>query len=174
MTCSALRCLPAMSLALSLGTFVAHAAPLIFTPLHASNVYRPGDKVGWTVTLAPGMKPPAGSYSYRITKDNSSVVKTGSFDLSTGSAAISTTAEAPATLRVVVDYMAPPPSPPLSLARAGELNVALRTLLLKTDPTLKDVLDKYPGYEFVPARRFSFTDLMEDRVATLNASVVAP
>lgn len=147
------------------------AERLTFTPYHANNAYAPGEKVGWTVTLAPGAKPEPGTYSYRITKNETEVVKTGSFDLSSGSAVIETESAAPASFRVVVDHMLPPPPPPLTAAEAEQVNAALRSLLLKTEPALKSVLDKYPEYQFVPARRFDVIDLMEDRVATLSATV---
>lgn len=146
----------------------ANAETLMFAPLHQN--YVAGDTVGWTVTLAPGAQAQPGSYSYRITKDEKTVVKSGSFEMRTGKAIIEVASDGPAHYRVIVDYLAPPPPPPPSLEVLKQENAAVRALLLETDPTLKDVLAKYPDYAFIHPT-FDLTRFNEDRIATLDATV---
>jgi hypothetical protein len=149
----------------------AMAGNLHFTPNHADGRYMPGQTVGWTVSLAPGMIAPGGSYSYTVIRDNKVQVTTGSFILAPRRAMIAFIPDQPGAFRVVVDYLAPPPPPPPSPAQMQQINAGVRTLLIATDPTLKVVLDKYPDYEFVHGPRFDFKALLEDRVATLHAMV---
>lgn len=146
----------------------AGAAPLVFTPYHADGHYHAGETVGWTVT--PGGAPQKGSYSYTVIEDEKVDLERGSFDLATGSARIEIPAVHDGRLCVIVDYMAPPPPPPPSPALLQQINAAMRALVLKTDPSLKDVLDKYPDYQFVH-RGFDFRMFEEDRVAMLTARV---
>ena len=158
----------AVGAALFAGAVAAHAETLVFTPLQSH--YAAGDTVGWTVTPAPGAPSLPGTYSYRITKDETAVVKTGSFDMKAGKATIEMPSEGPASYRVIVDYLAPPPPPPPPPEVLKQENAAVRALLLKTDPTLKDILDKYPDYAFIHPT-FDLTRFNEDRIATLDATV---
>jgi len=151
-------------------TVGANAGAPVFTPYHADGRYVGGDKVGWNVELAPGDKPEPGEYSFRITANEKAVVKTGSFDLKSGRASIEAPNGVTGKLLVVVDYMAPPPPPPPSPAQLKAINEAIRGLVLKTDPSLQDVLAKYPDYQFVHPH-FDFRMFEEDRVATLTATV---
>jgi hypothetical protein len=159
---------------LTLVVSAAEAGPLVFTPYHADGRYAPGETIGWTVKLAPGAERLSGRYSYTIVENEKVVLKTGSFDLSSGSAAIEASTDRAGKLSVIVDYLAPPPPPPPSPAEIKAVNAAVRALILKTDPTLKDVLAKYPDYQFVHPPSFDFKVLEEDRVATLAAIVAAP
>ena len=142
---------------------------LIFTPFHADGMYALGEKVGWTVAPAPDTVPPKGGFSYTIKSNNLDVVKTGSFDLSSGTATIETTSDQPAMLYVTVDYQAGL-APALSPAEYDQVNRDLKALLEKNDPALKSVLRKYPGYDLLRPE-FSFSAFAENRVGTLGAAV---
>jgi len=147
----------------------ADAPKLIFKPFHANGIYALGDKVGWTVTLAPNAVAPKGSFAYTIRSNDLNVVKTGRFDLRSGSATLETTFDQPAMLYVVVDYQAGFP-PALSPAEYAEVNRDLEALLEKSDPGLKSLLARYPGYDLLHPE-FSFGAFAENRVATLGAAV---
>jgi len=142
---------------------------LVFKPFHANGIYALGEKVGWTVTPAQGAMPPKGRFSYTIKSNNLDVVKTGSFDLSSGTATIETTFDQPAMLYVTVDYQAGL-EPSLTPAEYAQVNRDLKSLLEKNDPALKSLLGKYPGYELLHPE-FSFSAFAENRVATLGAAV---
>ncbi|MGB6489330.1 MAG: acetylxylan esterase [Steroidobacteraceae bacterium] len=153
-----------------LATAAAADEPLlIFTPFHADGIYGLGDKVGWTVTVAPNVVPPKGRFSYTIRRNNLEVVRTGSFDLASGTATIETTFDQPAMLYVAVDYQAGF-APALSAAEYAQVNRDLQALLEKSDPALKSLLARYPGYEVLHPE-FSFSAFAENRVATLGAAV---
>lgn len=147
----------------------ADAPHLIFTPFHADGIYALGEAVGWTVTPAPDAMAPKGRFSYTITSNNSNVVKTGSFELGSGTATIETTFDQPAMLYVTVDYQAGF-APSLSPAEYEEVNRDLKALLEKDDPALKALLAKYPDYQLLHPE-FSFSAFAENRVATLGAAV---
>ena len=144
-------------------------AQLIFTPFHADGIYALGEKVGWTVSLPPGVVPPKGQFSYTVRSNDLDIVKTGSFDLRSGTATIEATFDRPAMLYVVVDHQAGLP-PALSPAEYAEVNRDLAALLEKSDPSLKSLLARYPGYDLLHPE-FSFSAFAEDRVATLGAAV---
>ncbi|HEX5460286.1 MAG TPA: acetylxylan esterase [Steroidobacteraceae bacterium] len=165
----ALALLIACTLAASGSASAADQAKLSFTPFHADGIYALGEKVGWTVTLAPGTAPPRGRFGYTIKSNDLDVVKTGSFDLSAGTATIETTFDRPAMLYVTVDYQAGF-APSLSPAEYAQVNRDLKALLEKDDPALRTLLGKYPGYELLHAE-FSFGAFAENRVATLGAAV---
>jgi cephalosporin-C deacetylase len=147
----------------------ADQSPLVFTPFHANGIYALGEKVGWTVTVAPDAVAPKGRFGYTIRSNDLDVVKTGSFDMSSGTATIETTFDEPAMLYVAVDYQAGF-APVLSPAEYAEVNRDLQALLEKNDPGLKPLLAKYPGYQLVHPE-FSFSAFAEKRVATLGAAV---
>lgn len=147
----------------------ADAPQLIFTPFHADGIYALGEKVGWTVTLARDTVAPKGRFGYTIKSNNLDIVKTGSFDLSSGTATIETTFEQPAMLYVEVDYQAGFP-PSLSPAEYAQVNRDLQALLEKDDPALKSLLAKYPGYALLHPE-LSLSAFAENRVATLGAAV---
>jgi cephalosporin-C deacetylase-like acetyl esterase len=147
----------------------ADAPKLIFTPFHADGIYVLGETVGWTVTLAPDAVPPRGRFSYTIRSNDLDVVKTGSFDLHSGTATIETAFDRPAMLYVVVDYQAGFPAA-LSPAEYAQVNRDLKTLLEQSDPALKPLLGKYPGYEILHPE-LPFGAFAENPVATLGAAV---
>jgi cephalosporin-C deacetylase len=142
---------------------------LVFTPFHADGIYALGEKVGWTVTPAPGAAPPPGRFSYTIKSNDLAVVKTGSFDLSAGRAIIETAFDEPAMLYVIVDHQAGLPSS-LTATQYAEVNRDLKALLEKSHPELKPLFGRYPAYELVRPP-FAFGDFAAHRVATLGAAV---
>jgi len=128
----------------------AGAQQLNFTPFHANGIYALGDKVGWTVAPAPGTKPTT-TFSYTVKTNQTVVIGSGSFDLSSGSATITVPADQPAMVQVYVDAAgAPPPGQP-SPAEADQVNDNLKALLAKSDPALRTILDKYPSYCLIGA-----------------------
>ena len=166
----ALAALSALGNAMAFGSAAAADAPqLSFTPFHADGIYALGDKVGWTVTPAPDTVTPKGHFSYTVKSNDLDVVKTGSFDLASGTATIDLTFDRPAMLYVEVDYQAGS-APSLSPAEYAEVNRDLKALLEKRDPGLKPLLGKYPGYDLLRPE-LSFSAFAENRVATLGAAV---
>jgi cephalosporin-C deacetylase len=161
--------LTACALAAFASASAAAAPQLTFTPFHADGIYALGEKVGWTVTPALGTVAPKGRFSYTIKSNDLNVVKTGSFDLHSGTATIEATLDEPAMLYVVVDYQAGP-SPSLMPADYARVNRDLTALLEKSDPALAPLLGKYPHYQLLNPQ-FSLASLAENRVATLGAAV---
>lgn len=159
------------ALGLLLGTALAGAQQLNFSPFHQNGVYALGDTVGWTVTARPGQPLPTGTFSYRITKNNLDLVKAGSFKLTQGKATIATTYDEPAMLYVTVDYQAPPPAAGPPFASIRQMDSNLKSLLEQSDPALKAIFDKYPNYALVHPQFPDFSAFEEHRVATLGAAV---
>ncbi len=122
--------------------FGAQAAELNFKPLKAGGIYALGDEVGWTVTAAAGVTPAPG-YTYTVKTNQWETIGSGNFDLSSGSATIKVSVEHPAMVYVTVDRAS---APKPDAAEAAKLNDSLRALLVKSNPAIKSVLDKYPGY----------------------------
>jgi cephalosporin-C deacetylase-like acetyl esterase/lysophospholipase L1-like esterase len=60
---------------------------LTFTPFHANGIYQPGEKVGWTVTRSNAAAGPT-RFAYDITKNELEVLRSGTLDLSSGTATI--------------------------------------------------------------------------------------
>jgi cephalosporin-C deacetylase len=161
----------AASLTLFLGVAAfAQAQQPTFTPFHPNGIYALGEKVGWSVTPPTGAAASAGSYTYTIKTNDFDVLKTGSFDLSSGTATIETSFDAPAMLHVTVDNTAAPPSQ-LSAAEINQINDRLKALLAKGDPALKSIFDEHPDLEIVSAPPPSAGALAQDHVATLGAAV---
>jgi cephalosporin-C deacetylase len=100
---------PSFSIRLPLLAALLLAAPLVcaqqlsFAPFHPNGIYQIGERAGWTVTLPQGTAAPADKYTYVIKKNNAEVIKTGTLDLSSGSATIEATLDEPAMLYVEVD-----------------------------------------------------------------------
>jgi cephalosporin-C deacetylase len=88
---------------LFLAASIAAAQQLTFTPYHANGIYDVNEKVGWTAALPQGAAAPASPYTYTIKKNNfGEPVKTGTLDLTAGSATIEATAHEPCMLYVQV------------------------------------------------------------------------
>jgi cephalosporin-C deacetylase len=92
----------AVGLALALGALAAVAKQPVFTPFHANGIYKLGEKAGWIVTPPAGSTLPNARYHYVIKGNNFKVIKSGDFDLTSGSATIETSLEEPAMLFVEV------------------------------------------------------------------------
>jgi cephalosporin-C deacetylase-like acetyl esterase len=90
-------------LVILLTSSAAIAQQPIFTPFHESGIYALGEPVGWTVTLPPGAAAPPGGCRYTVRKNNSTVIKTGTLDLSQGRGTIETALDEPAMVYVEVE-----------------------------------------------------------------------
>jgi cephalosporin-C deacetylase len=154
----------------------AQAESLNFTPYRANGIYALGEKLGWTVTAAPGSPATAGSYNYTVATNNWDVIAKGSFDLSSGTATIETSVDHPAMVYVSVDRAAALPSATVTPAEAAQVNDSLKTLLAKNYPNLKAIFDKHPGYCIVarpctPGGNESVPMPPSPHLATLGAAV---
>lgn len=76
------------------------ALQLAFTPYHANGTYAVRERIGWNVSVIPGQT--AGTYTYTVKRDGASVIKTGTLDLTTGTATIETSLERPGMVLVEV------------------------------------------------------------------------
>ncbi|HEY0283131.1 MAG TPA: acetylxylan esterase, partial [Rhizomicrobium sp.] len=155
-----------MTLLFSAAAF-AQAQQLTFTPFHSNGIYALGEKVGWTVGLPDGAAPSPARYTYTIKTNAMDVAGTGSFDLSSGSATIETSADAPAMLHVTVDRAA---ASPLSAAEIDKINNSLKALLAKNDSAIKSIFEKHPDLGIVTAPSAEGAPA-RDHVATLGAAV---
>ncbi len=168
--CIMRRFLTVCALAAFASASAAAAPQVIFTPFHADGIYALGQEVGWTATLAPGTVAPAGRFTYTIRSNDLDIVKTGSFDLRSGTATIEAAFDEPAMLYVTVDYQAGLSPSPLSPAEYARVNRDLKALLEKSDPALQPLLAQYPHYQLLNPQ-FSFAAFAENPVATLGAAV---
>jgi cephalosporin-C deacetylase-like acetyl esterase len=89
-------------LAPALGWPAARAQQLTFTPYHANGIYDVGQRVGWTVGIAPGRSAAPGRYTYTVKRDGLAVIGSGAFDPATGTATIETSLAEPGMVLVEV------------------------------------------------------------------------
>jgi len=89
-------------LALVAGGTAAEAQQLTFTPYRTTGIYAVGERVGWSVAVAPGQGAAPGRYTYTVKRDGLTVVRTGSFDVSSGTATIETSLDRPGMVLVEV------------------------------------------------------------------------
>ncbi len=80
----------------------ADTTRVVLTPLQTSDIYQLGERAGWTVSLAPGSKAPAGGFTYVLRQNDSVPIKSGSLDLQAGPATVETTLTEPAMLYLEV------------------------------------------------------------------------
>ncbi len=73
----------------------------MFTPAHANGTYNIGERVSWSVATASG-KPIDGQFGYTIKKNNLVVIKTGTFQLTNGTATLETSLREPGMVMVDV------------------------------------------------------------------------
>jgi cephalosporin-C deacetylase-like acetyl esterase len=100
-----------------------------FVPYHANGIYNLNDTVGWKVTMPPGSTGPGGPYTYTIKKNNfGNPIKTGSLDLTNGSATIEVTTDEPSMLFVQV-------SSPNATGRRGVINLGAAVAPTKIQPS---------------------------------------
>ena len=115
-----------------LGLVVTPNAPaqqLTCTPYHANGIYELNEKVGWKVTLPKDAASPSAPLSYTIKKNNfGEPIKTGSLDLTSGSATIDVTVDDPAMLYVQI-------SPPNSTNRRGGMALGAAVAPTKLQPS---------------------------------------
>jgi cephalosporin-C deacetylase-like acetyl esterase len=113
----------AVSLLLALPALAQPLNPFItFTPFHANGLYQAGERYGWTVRAPMGMstQDPL-AYDYVIRENNLNVIKSGTIDLSSGSAVIEGVADHPAMVYVRLTpnragMVTPPPPAPAAAA----------------------------------------------------------
>ena len=80
----------------------AAAQQLTFTPRHANGTYAVGERVAWTVAAAPGQSAAPGRHTFTVKRDGLAVVRTGWFDLASGTATIETSLDRPGMVLVEV------------------------------------------------------------------------
>ena len=83
---------------------------LTFTPFHANGIYQPGEKVGWTVTRPTGAAGPT-RFAYDITKNELEVLRSGTLDLSSGTATIEAVLDEPCMVFVELRPEGASPAP---------------------------------------------------------------
>jgi len=77
-----------------IASLLAAAQPPSFTPFNPSGIYALGEKAGWRVTAPPGLA----ACSYTVKRNNSDVIKSGTLDLSSGTATVEIALAEPAFL----------------------------------------------------------------------------
>ncbi|MDE2184740.1 MAG: acetylxylan esterase [Alphaproteobacteria bacterium] len=161
------RALLSLTLVLAYGSPAAAAPELIFKPFHEDGIYAAGERVGWTVSPAPGTAA-TGTYSYTIKTDQLVPIGSGTFDLKSGSATIAVSLDHPASVYVTVDDAAPPAP---SAADVSKVNDALKAVLVDKDPSLKAVFAAYPDYCILAAPCSPTVSTQATHLAVLGAMV---
>ena len=80
----------------------ASAQQLSFTPYHANGTYDVGERIGWTVAVAPGQTVFPGTYTWVAKRDGQTPVGSGRFVLPAGTAKIETSLGQPGMVLVEV------------------------------------------------------------------------
>jgi len=112
-------------------TGTADAQQLVFTPDHANGIYAAGERVGWTVTVAPGQSAAPGAYHYVVKRDGQTVVGRGTFTLASDTARIVTSLRQPGMILVEVR----PPTPDSAFRGASKSEVGRVLLGAAVAPT---------------------------------------
>jgi cephalosporin-C deacetylase len=95
---------------------------LVLEPFHASNIYRVGERVGWTVRAALGGA--YTRYSYEIRENNLKVLKSGILDVSSGEGVIETSLDHPGMIYARLSFIgAPPPTGPTTNQELDKMTV---------------------------------------------------
>jgi cephalosporin-C deacetylase len=82
---------------------------LVLVPFHASDIYKVGERVGWTVRASLGAA--YTKYSYEIRENNLKLLKSGVLDVSSGEGTIETTLDHPGMVYARLSFIgAPPPT----------------------------------------------------------------
>ena len=95
-------CLLIQATALTLAVSSARAQTVTATPYDTTGIYGIRQRVGWTITLAPGQQPSAGSYPYVVTENGGGIIMRGSLNLSQAPARIETSLARPGMVRVEI------------------------------------------------------------------------
>jgi cephalosporin-C deacetylase len=91
---------------------------LVLEPFHASNIYKTGERVGWTVRASLGAA--YTKYSYEIRENNLKVLKSGVLDVSSGEGVIETSLDHPGMIYARLSFIGAPP--PTSATTPQELD----------------------------------------------------
>lgn len=91
-----------LSIGCAIGIALPAGAQLVATPYQKTGIYAAKQTVGWTIAAAPGTPLPNGPYSYVVKVNGVKPVKSGTFDLSRGSAKLETSLGAPGMLWVEI------------------------------------------------------------------------
>src|ERR1700761_9314475 len=84
---------------------------LVLEPFHASNIYKVGERVGWTGRAALGGA--YTKYGYEIRENNFNLLKSGVLDVASGEREIEHTRDHPGMIYARLSFMgAPPPTAP--------------------------------------------------------------
>ena len=95
---------------------------LVLVPFHASNIYKTGERVGWTVRASLGAA--YTKYSYEIRENNLKVLKSGVLDVSSGEGTIETTLDHPGMIYARLSFIgAPPPTGPTAPQELDKMTV---------------------------------------------------
>jgi cephalosporin-C deacetylase len=94
------------------------AEPPTFTPYHSSGIYKVGEKVRWTVTLASATPDAPARFSWTARKNNMDTVKSGKLDLSARETTIEVDGTEPEMLYVEVNADPPSPAPAAAGSKA--------------------------------------------------------
>ena len=94
----------------ALCTLASAQQEVTFAPFHANGIYQPGEKLGWTVTRANGAAGPS-KLAYDIKKNEMDVLKSGTLDLSSGTATIEAVLDEPCMVFVELRPEGASPAP---------------------------------------------------------------
>jgi cephalosporin-C deacetylase-like acetyl esterase len=96
---------------------------LAFEPFHANNIYKIGERAGWTIRTMLGTE--YTRYSYELRENNFTVLKSGTVDLSSGQATIETVLDHPGMLYLRLSFIgAPQPTGPVTPQELDKMTVA--------------------------------------------------
>ena len=125
--------------------------PITFTPDHEDGVYAVGERVGWTVRGALGMR--SLRYTWTARENNGTEVASGAMDLRSGVGRIETALSRPGMLYVrLTPADAPAPEPVPTTEELAQINAAIAAAGEAT-PSLKALFDRYPSYAAMAAPR---------------------
>lgn len=90
---------------------------LRLAPYRPGGIYALGERVGWTITAMPGAKA-AGRFRFVVRKNNQDPIRSGTLDLSSGTAALEVTSAEPAMLYLEIAPEAAPNAEPRAAGAA--------------------------------------------------------
>jgi cephalosporin-C deacetylase len=106
---------------------------LVLEPFHASGIYKAGERAGWTVHALLGTN--YTKYDYVLRENNLTVLKSGTLDLSSGTAAIETTLDHPGMLYARLSFVdAPPPVAPPTMQELDKMTVGAAVAPMQIRP----------------------------------------
>jgi len=95
---------------------------LVLEPFHASNIYKVGERVGWTVRASLGTA--YTRYSYEIRENNFKLLKSGVLDVASGEGRIETRLDHPGMVYARLSFIgAPPPTGATTSAELDKMTV---------------------------------------------------